>query len=206
MTLDPFPPQSRMRWRRLDVPGWEESLLVRAPDGWRLSGELEVTERSDLASLRYTIEVDESWCTRLATLDGDVAGHRLRVHLQADGAGQWTRNGRVLPVLNGALDIDLAFTPATNLLPIRRLQLAVGEARRVRSAWFRFPELRLEPLEQAYCREAPNVYRYVAEVDGEPFTARLDTDDEGRVLRYEGLWVADVAAPDKMQAREGGSG
>jgi hypothetical protein len=28
-------------------------------------------------------------------------------------------------------------------------------------------------------------------VDGEPFTAQLDTDAFGRVLRYEGLWEAE---------------
>jgi len=58
----------------------------------------------------------------------------------------------------------------------------------VRSAWLRFPELRLEPLEQTYAREAERTFRYSALVDGEPFVARLDVDAFGRVVRYEGLW------------------
>lgn len=103
----------------------------------------------------------------------------------------------------GALDIDLGFTPATNTLPIRRLALAVGETKPVRSAWLRFPELRLEPLEQTYTREADRVFRYRALVDGEAFTAQLDTDTFGRVLRYEGLWAAELRAPDD-EAREPG--
>jgi hypothetical protein len=117
----------------------------------------------------------------------------MRFEFGADGAGHWTLNGAPLPLVDGALDIDLGFTPATNLLPIRRLDLAVGEHMEVRTAWVRFPELRVEALEQSYQRAAAHVFRYDALVDGEWFQARLDTDDFGRVLLYEGLWEAEVA-------------
>jgi len=63
----------------------------------------------------------------------------------------------------------------------------------VRSAWLRFPELRLEPLEQTYTREAEQTFRYRAVVDGDPFVARLDTDVFGRVVRYEGLWEMEAS-------------
>ena len=151
-----------MRWRRLDVPGNEEARVERTVTGWRLTGELEV----------------------------EAGGRPIRFELAADGAGNWTRDGSPVPELAGALDVDLGFTPATNTLPIRRLALAVGESAPVRSVWLRFPELRLEPLEQTYTREAERSFRYRALVDGEPFIARLDTDVFGRVLHYEGLWEA----------------
>lgn len=195
MTLSPFPPESHMRWRRLDVPGREDSRVEQSPAGWRLTGRLDVEEDGLLARLRYRIDCDPEWRTRSARIEGEVGGRSVRFALAADGAGHWTRDGQALPGLAGALDVDLGFTPATNTLPIRRLALAVGETAPVRSAWLRFPELRLEPLEQTYTREAERVYRYVAQVDGAPFTARLDTDAYGRVLCYEGLWEAELAAP-----------
>lgn len=95
----------------------------------------------------------------------------------------------------GALDIDLGFTPVTNTLPIRRLALAVGASAPVQSAWLRFPELRFERLDQTYTRESELGFRYHATVGGQPFVARLDTDAFGRVLRYEGLWEAELAEP-----------
>lgn len=103
----------------------------------------------------------------------------------------------VLPcsIVGGALDLDLGFTPA-NTLPIRRLALDVGESAPVRSPWLRFPELRLEPLEQTHTREADLTFRYHAVVDGVPFIARLDTHAFGRVVRYEGLWEAELVEPD----------
>lgn len=81
-------------------------------------------------------------------------------------------------------------------IPIRRLNLAIGESAAVRAAWLRFPELRLEPLEQLYTREAERRFRYQSRADGEPFTAILETDSYGRVLRYEGLWEAEQVEPD----------
>jgi hypothetical protein len=184
-----------MRWRRVDVPGREEARVERTRDGWRLEGALEVEEVGVAASLRYTIDCDDRWRTRAALIEGTAPGSPIRVALAADGTGAWRRDGKPLPALAGALDVDLGFTPATNTLPIRRLALGVGETQPARSAWLRFPELRLEPLEQTYTREADRVFRYRAMVDGEPFVARLDTDAFGRVLRYEGLWEAELATP-----------
>jgi uncharacterized protein len=186
-----FPSKSHMRWRRLDVPGREEAHIEQTSDGWSLTGQLEAEEASVRAQLRYVIECEPDWRTRSAVVTGSASGDPIRLELVADGNGHWTLNGAPLPLVQGALDVDLGFTPATNLLPIRRLDLAVGECAEVRTAWVRFPELRVEALEQSYQREASRVFRYDALVDGERFQARLDTDQFGRVLLYEGLWEAD---------------
>ena len=92
------------------------------------------------------------------------AGAPIRFDFAADGAGHWQLDGAPLPLVEGALDIDLGFMP------------------------------RLEALEQLYFREAERVFRYDALVDGERFQARLDTDELGRVLLYEGLWEAETAS------------
>lgn len=194
--LRPFPAKSHMRWRRMDVPGREEACVERTAAGWRLTGELDVEEAGLAARLRYAIECDLEWRTRSAVIEGEAGDSAIWFALAADGEGNWTRDGAPVPDLEGALDVDLGFTPATNTLPIRRLGLAVGESAPLRGAWLRFPELRLEPLEQTYTREAELTFRYRALVDDEPFIARLDTDAFGRVVRYEGLWDAELAEPD----------
>ena len=191
MTMKPFPTKSHMRWRRIDVPGHEEARIEQTAGGWRLTGQLQVEEGSVSAQLGYLIECEHDWRTRQAVVTGSASGAPMRFELGADGAGHWTLDGAPLPLVEGALDIDLGFTPATNLLPIRRLDLAVGERADVRTAWVRFPELRVEALEQSYQRDEARVFRYDALVDGEKFQARLDTDEFGRVLHYEGLWEAE---------------
>ena len=189
--LHPLPDESRICWKRLDVPGYEESLITRTTSGWQLTGELTVEEVELSARLRYRINCDENWLTRSAFIEGEANGNATRFDIISDGRGRWTNNAVAMPELSGAADIDLGFTPATNTLPILRLGLAVGETQPVRSAWLRFPELRLELLEQTYTREAPSIYRYAAMVDGKIFSAQLDVDEHGRVLKYEGLWVAE---------------
>lgn len=192
-----------MRWRRLDVSGREDARVQRTvTGGWRLTGDLDVQEAGGVAaSLRYAIDCDAEWRTRAAVIEGEVGtAGQIRIALAADGTGHWTRDGTPVPELAGAVDVDLGFTPATNTLPIRRLALAVGECASVRSAWLRFPELRLEALEQTYTREAEERFRYRALVDGRPFIAPLETDRFGRVLHYEGLWEAEPVAPGDARA------
>lgn len=190
MSLAPFPADSRIRWRRLDVPGREDARLERTAAGWRLSGAVAVLEDGVEARLRYAVECDALWRTRTARVAGEANGAPVRFVLAADGAGGWRSEGAARADLAGALDVDLGFTPATNTLPIRRLALGVGGSAAVRTAWIRSPELRLEPLEQTYEREAERTYRYRARIDGETFEARLEVDAFGRVVRYEGLWEA----------------
>ncbi|HET9775842.1 MAG TPA: putative glycolipid-binding domain-containing protein, partial [Gemmatimonadaceae bacterium] len=92
--------------------------------------------------------------------------------------------------LAGCEDIDLGFSPATNLLPIRRLALKVGDTAKVRAAWLRYPEITLEVLEQTYTRTAEDVYRY--ESGGGKFRRDLKVDERGMVLEYPDLWYAET--------------
>jgi len=102
---------------------------------------------------------------------------------------EWSRDGvaqREQPDLADCVDVDLGISPSTNTLPIRRLNLAVGESRELTAAWVRFPELTVEPLAQRYTRLAERRYRYESIVSG--FTAELEVDDLGLVINYEGIW------------------
>ena len=84
-------------------------------------------------------------------------------------------------------DIDIQVTPATNTLPIRRLNLAVGESADVTAAWFRIPECQVEPLRQRYTRTAEDTYLY--ESPDHNFSATLTVDDLGLVITYDPGWV-----------------
>jgi hypothetical protein len=89
------------------------------------------------------------------------------------------------------VDIDLGFSPSTNLLPIRRLALNVGEEAEVRAAWLPFPSLVFEVLPQVYRREGERTYRY--ESRGGAFVRVLEVNAVGFVTSYPGLWQAESA-------------
>jgi len=90
------------------------------------------------------------------------------------------------------VDLDLSFTPATNLLPLRRLALVSGQSAEVRSAWLEWPEVRLTPLVQRYVRRSQAEYEYEADLPGaSPFRGMLRVQPDGWVLDYAGLWHAE---------------
>ena len=103
--------------------------------------------------------------------------------------GEWTLNGVAVPAVEGCTDVDLAFTPATNLLSLRRLDLAVGQEAEVVAAWLTFPAFSLIPLRQRYRRTSQASYDYAA--PDLPFAGILTVSPEGFVLDYAGLWRAD---------------
>jgi len=87
--------------------------------------------------------------------------------------------------VRGCLDVDLAVTPATNTLPIRRLDLGMSKSESVTASWIKFPELTVEPLSQRYTRTAKNIYRYESDTG---FSADIQFDDLGLVVAYPGGW------------------
>lgn len=179
--------RSGMAWRRLDVPGRDAATLNRGAENWLVVGEAEFVDDGRACRLRYSIDLSPAWHTRTVAVAGSVGERSVDLAVRVDQRQRWTMNWRQVPSLAGCLDIDLAFTPATNTLPIRRLDLPVGESARVVAAWLRFPELDLEPLEQIYRRVDSTHYDYRApETD---FHAVLTVSPEGWVVDYPGLWV-----------------
>ena len=75
---------------------------------------------------------------------------------------------------------------ATNTLPIRRHDMALGAKIQVAAAWVQFPSLELAVLDQRYQRI--DRYRYRYESPAHQFSAMIDVDDLGLVRTYEGLW------------------
>ena len=171
-------------WRRLDRPGRENCRL----DGRRLSGAAAFVERVPCL-LAYTIDLDPRWVTRAAVVEGWIGRKRVRVEIRADARRRWTLNGRRVRAVDGAADVDFSFSPSTNLLPIRRLRLAVGREAPATAAWLRLPEFRLERLDQVYRRTGPRTYMYRL-ADG-TFRARLEVDAAGFATSYAGRWRAD---------------
>ncbi len=72
--------------------------------------------------------------------------------------------------------------PTTNLLPICRLDLAIGQEAAATAAWLCFPGFTLEPPEQRYRRIASATYRYTNA--GGRFVADREVNAAGLVAHY----------------------
>ena len=167
-------------WRWTDREGHEAARL----DEFTLRGTAVLKNDVEICSLAYRVECDEAWQTQLALVHGFVGPREIEIEIVAT-KGRWTMNGKHVEAVEGCVDVDLNFSPSTNLLPIRRLNLTVGDEKTVRAAWLRFPTFTLEPLEQTYRRTAERTYQYRSA----SFTAEITVNEAGLVLQY-GPWLA----------------
>ena len=182
-------------WRRRDLPGHEACRVTALGTGWQIAGTAVFLYERQACRLDYTIACDTEWKTLSAEVWGWIGGgHCISVEVAREASGLWRLNGRDCPEVAGCIDIDLNFSPVTNTLPIRRLDLKVGEAAPVRAAWLRFPSFALEPLEQSYKRLDKNLYRY--ESAGGRFVARVGVDGSGLVTEYGDIWGREETADE----------
>jgi uncharacterized protein len=182
-------------WRRLDVPGHDAASVREWEGGAELQGMAVFRDESGPAALHYRVRCDAEWRTTQAAVDGWSGVRKVELRFGRTPAGDWTLNGAPCPTVTGCLDLDLNFTPATNLLPLRRLDLKVDQSAEVRSAWLEWPAAVLEPLVQRYARRSITEYDYVADLPGGTrFSGLLRVDPSGWVLDYAELWQVETVA------------
>jgi hypothetical protein len=177
---------TRILWRSDEQDSAERFVAARAADGWRLEGSVVLPIDGEPARIDYGIDLDDEWRTRAADVEIEMVTGGRTIRFEADGAGAWLVDGVARPALDGCIDIDFSFTPATNTLQVRRLGLGVGASETLAVAWLSFPELTIGPLTQTYTRLADDRWRYGSGA----FTAELAVDPGGFVLQYADLWRA----------------
>ena len=174
-------------WKRVDFSGHEWCRLTDAADGSHvLQGVVLVQYGKSPAQIQYSIRCRASWETESVEIAGGVGRKEIALSLKVNRKKQWRLNGQLVAAVNGCIDVDLGFSPSTNLLPIRRLKLKSGEIADVTAAWVEFPTFKLKPLKQCYSRDADLSYHY--ESAGGSFQRDLVVDKNGFVRTYPGLW------------------
>ena len=173
-------------WRRLDTAGHESARVFYQGDSWNLEGTAVFSHEQLPCRLDYRIVCDPRWHTRQAKVAGWVGERLIEVELTVSSDQRWFLNERDSPGVAACIDLDLNFSPSTNLLPIRRLNLNVEQETEVRAAWLRFPSFELEPLAQLYRRIDETTYRY--ESHSGDFVAELSVNEAGFVTKYPNLW------------------
>jgi len=177
-------------WRRLDHPGHEAARLWSHASAWHLAGTAAFAHDQQPCLLDYHLICDANWHTRSGRVAGWVGDTTVEMELSVDAAQRWLLNGKEVPTVTGCLDLDLNFSPSTNLLPVRRLTLEIGQTAIVKAAWLRFPSFTLEPLEQVYHRTAVATYRY--ESAGGGFVRNLTINAAGFVTDYPDFWTLEA--------------
>jgi hypothetical protein len=165
---------------------------VEQDDEWRIDGAAVFQHEIGTAALVYQVELDREWRTRQGLINGWLGAHRISVRITRGPNSAWELNGRTVPSLRECVDLDLGFTPATNLAQLRRIALDVGQGADVPVAWLDVPFDSLEMLQQHYEKRTAETYWY--EAPRFDYAATLRVSETGFVQLYPGLWEAEHEA------------
>lgn len=187
-------PQHTFFWRRIGGGTGSDVCRVyqRTDGGWDLRGMAVFHDGGLACNLGYVVRVDAQWVTQAA----QVRGHcgelvvDLDFHPGADGRW-WVGQGGGADADTGVSasacqDMDLNFSPATNMIAIRRMALQVGQEAQAPAAWLSFPDLRLQELPQVYRRLDAVRYQYDAPTVG--YSGVLQVCGDGAVVEYPELF------------------
>jgi hypothetical protein len=187
------PVTTMLTWQADGVHGLEGTRLLLGSGGFRALGRMvrAAPEGEFTASYRLVVK-DDGTLERLSVTCATAQRERhLTINRTEDGF--WlldTGSGGSRAEFAGAVDVDLAFSPMFNTLPIRRLGLhrEAGE-HTLPMVFVSLPELEVTVVEQTY--------RTVSVLDGDDghalvqfrsgdVTAELVVDAEGVVVSYPG--------------------
>ncbi|ATG47193.1 putative glycolipid-binding domain-containing protein [Celeribacter ethanolicus] len=178
-----------VRWNAWEAEGMEHCHLLVDAQGAVLTAALSGGQSPAYAA-QYMVAADAAFHTREVWVRY-VGGPEL--HVTSDGEGHWrdTTRDEALPALAGCLDVDIAVTPATNMLPIRRLGLAEGESREIEVAYVPPPgegvgRFLPRKVAQRYTCLGPERYLYEGLSSG--FAAEIEVDEHGLVRDYPGVF------------------
>ena len=173
-------------WKNLLLDGRDYCALWHVAEGWLLKG-IVVGVLKDQRPMQasYDIYCDEHWLTHRVQVQRTIGSDVKSLSLSVESRGVWRSLGQELSDIQRCDDIDLALTPATNTIAIRRLNLRVGSTKSIIAAWVKFPELTVQPLSQRYTRLGKDTYRYESNTG---FSADIAVDDLGLVTAYPGGW------------------
>ncbi|MEJ6392638.1 putative glycolipid-binding domain-containing protein [Gymnodinialimonas sp. 2305UL16-5] len=178
--------RSVKHWKRQDVAGCETCRLSRTDQGWRLDGVTIDEDGGAPRGFRYIVCLDAAWRPKSARVTGWSDENDFDLTLDRHPTG-WAVNGTVDPALQDATDIDLGFTPATNLCAIRRLDLAIGDSGESQAVWLNDNTWQVAPLRQSYRRRSATRYDYRSQTG---YETTLTADENGWIVTYPGLWQA----------------
>lgn len=144
----------------------DEQLTIRwENEAWTAVG------RVASADVEYVLRVSPLWQVRQFLLFRDLPEPDL--WLGTDGRGRWGEmNGAHRPEFDGAVDLGLAVTPFVHAVPIRRLELEVGDSASVPVLVVDVETLALTVVTHTYVRR--EAHRWSVAADGEEHDFEVD--------------------------------
>ncbi|RZT83528.1 hypothetical protein EV383_0333 [Pseudonocardia sediminis] len=182
-----------LTWQSDDGVGLESARVLLNGGGFRAVGRMIRDVDGCVFTASYRLAVGDDGAVQRLVVDAASAEREKSLTINRSADGDWLvddGSGNTRLSVGGALDVDLAFSPVFNTIPIRRLDLHREESQHtIPVAFVSLPDLTVELAEQTYrtvsagAGGAPAVVGFSAG----GFAAEITVDDDGLVLDYPGI-------------------
>ena len=179
-----------LTWRAHNLPRMESVRVQLSGNRIKAYGRIvsAATETTPAFSASYDLVTDEAGGTKRLSMTVTLAERERQLSIARDEENMWLvqdptgQTSRA--AYDGALDVDVVFSPFFNALPIRRTALH----RRIDSlilpvVYVWLPELEVKPATLSYSSEGDGVINLQSPVANTP----LSVDDDGFIVEYPGL-------------------
>ncbi len=96
----------------------------------------------------------------LLEINSRHSNHVQQLKFEGDGQGNWKQNGKPAEQFRGCIDVDIAVTPFTNTLPIRRLGLPTGQLQEIQVIYCDLLDQVIKAVRQKYTCISATEYNY----------------------------------------------
>jgi hypothetical protein len=173
-------------WKGIEYDSLEHCMVQEIATGAEINAVIVGRSSNIIYRVEYRFRTNHDWQVLHAEIKTHLNDAEQHIVLSTDGVGDWMMNGGMAPEFAGCTDIDIALTPFTNTLPIKRLKLAVAKEAEVQVVYFDMLEGIVKPVQQRYTRVTEHSYHY--ENIPNDFEADIRIDDHGLVVDYPGLF------------------
>jgi hypothetical protein len=181
-------------WQSSDGRAMESARVLLGAGGMRALGRsVHVPPDGPAFTASYRLTVDEQGVLARLSVTSAAADRERNLTLNRTEDGYWmldTGSGGGRAEFAGALDVDLAYSPLYNSLPIRRLGLHRQSGdHELPMVFVSLPTLTVELVTQCYRTVSPldEQGRSAVHFRWDDFASELAVDEQGMVLDYPGL-------------------
>lgn len=178
--------QQNILWTGVYYHSLENCILSAAGTGAEITSCIIGSHEDTIYKVDYRITVNRNWETMSVEIRSQLTGIIQSLRFQQPTPGNWTIDGHPSGQYRGCIDIDIALTPFTNSLPIKRLKLDVHEERPIDVLYFDILGGEVKQVRQKYTRLSELEYKF--ENVPNDFEAIIRVDRSGLVVSYPGLF------------------
>lgn len=187
----PYP--AVLTWRAHDTTRMESVRVLLSGNRVKAYGRIvaAATDSHPAFSASYDLVTDESGATKRLSLTLTLAERERQLSIARSEENSWLvqdhQNQTKRPAFEGALDVDVVFSPFFNALPIRRTGIyRQPESLTLPVVYLRLPDLSVELEHISYSSADVDIKDGIKVVSPVADTV-VTVDDDGFILDYPGL-------------------